>query len=139
MYLLRKYMKIGRRVLTDRELIKILGKNSEKIRLGRRMVSKAEIYVDDNLKKKLVEVNPQLAQNLYYSWRDHGETKIGRYFAIRYNGDKEFGAAAYHIAQELSIPGIQRPESDVVKVIEREEQRRFSKIRPEKFDLSLIE
>jgi len=84
-------------------------RNSPRININGIECSMQDIYGSKELKKQLVEEKPELAEQLYYRWRDTGEQEIGWFFAERYNGDEQHGASAYHIGIELGVPGMKRP------------------------------
>jgi hypothetical protein len=93
----------------SKKLIEDMRRNSLKIKVNGIEYDRQTIYENNELKRQLVEENPRLAENLYYQWRDAGEQEIGRLFALKYNGHEEHGASAYHIANELGILGVEKP------------------------------
>lgn len=105
-----------------KKLIKEARRNSPKIKINCKEYDQQTIYESKELKRQLVEENPKLAEDLYYRWRDSGEKEIGRLFALKYNGHEEHGASAYHIANELGILGVERPNNPFSEQIKRLEE-----------------
>ena len=95
------------------------GRGILKVRLNGKEYSHQEIIESYELKEKLVNENPKLAEKLYYIWRETGEEDLGKIFAKKYNGDKEYGMIAFHIGNELGISGMMRQSNSVLDQIEK--------------------
>ena len=51
-------------------------RNSQKININGIEYNMQAIYESKELKRQLVEEKPRLAEQLYYRWRESGETEI---------------------------------------------------------------
>ena len=81
--------------------------------------NRQEVYDSLELKTKLVEESPEFAEQLYYQWRESGETELGKLFAEKYNGHPEYGMSAFHIGNELGMQEMKRPSNSVLEDVEK--------------------
>ncbi|MDD5192105.1 MAG: hypothetical protein PHH54_01245 [Candidatus Nanoarchaeia archaeon] len=107
-----------------RKIEQKLRKSCPKVKLNGEYYTRAQIYDCLNLKRILVNENPELAHQLYLQWEDK---ELGTIFANTYNGHLDYGEQAYHIASELGILGVKPPFSKVRADVDAFEERIFNK------------
>lgn len=70
----------------------------------------------EELKKLLVETEPEQAIRIYHQVQDR---ELGTMFVEEYKNSKNHGGAAYHMALELGILGVEKPRTIVDEAIEK--------------------
>ena len=85
-------------------------RGNRRVLVNGRNVLVSQLYQNPGLQEKLVIENPEQALRLYDL--DKNE-RLGRVFALTYNGHSEYGASALQIGKELRIPDMKQPRSRV--------------------------
>ena len=94
------------------QVLRDMASQNETVVIGGLVYTRKFILLHPKVIEKFVETFPETA----HRWYDRFKNKnLGRIFVCKYTGNPNYGAAAYHIAQDLGISGVPRPANPVVR------------------------